>query len=77
MTMHQTWGAKEKSATAPMPHVGNCSGCRTERQCNVCGSLVGLMGGCTNGRCLNCHIKICTNIGVGHGYGDPTKAVRP
>jgi hypothetical protein len=62
----------------PYPHQGSCPGCYDARPrlCNVCGrkrehSLRG--GGCTNGRCADCHAKHCTpggNTSPGHGFGD-------
>lgn len=55
------------------PHAGSCAGCYAERLCNVCGAHTTVaLGRCTNGRCRDCHARVCTSGGAtepGHGFG--------
>jgi len=81
--VHVRWGGLEQGvgSDVPYPHEGGCWGCRVEMRCNVCGKewkdrLHFIHDRCTNGRCLDCHRKVCTpggNDSLGHGYGNPTK----
>ena len=60
------------------PHAGGCDGCREARICNACGDPITTANRCTNGRCHDCHVGICTPGGEtypGHGYGTPERAV--
>lgn len=61
------------------PHEGGCAGCRKLMQCNACAAPIyaglnarpGRSARCTNGRCMDCHRKLCTeggNVSPGHGY---------
>lgn len=53
------------------PHYGGCEKCRELNVCNHCGKPKD-QGRCTNGRCSDCHGRVCTPGGdtyPGHGYG--------
>ena len=41
------------------PHDPCCIGCRTLRQCNGCGKALHFGDRCTNGRCNECHGRLC------------------
>ncbi len=64
----------------PHPHYVGCEGCRAERSCNCCGREMDRVAWgmrCTNGRCSQCHVHVCTAGGStnpGHGAGKPEKA---
>lgn len=61
------------------PHPGGCDDCRVERQCNCCGVAITATTRCTNGRCHNCHVHVCTpggTVAPGHGYGTREEQIK-
>lgn len=56
-------------------HIGHgpgCATCREQGVCNACGRSLVKNEQCTNGRCRECHSRICTPggaTGPGHGFG--------
>jgi len=57
------------------PHDAGCGVCRALKRCNVCGISFPF---CTNGRCGECHGRVCTSGGdtsPGHGYGNRKDAL--
>lgn len=64
-------------ASGPFPHRGGCSGCQNLHVCSVCGHPAPAETRCTNGRCLDCHVAVCTPGGAvssGHGFGSQEAA---
>lgn len=76
----------DEHGAGQFPHRGGCGECHMLRQCNACGAPIygglrtqpGRSSRCTNGRCMDCHRKFCTEGGShspGHDYW--RKGARP
>jgi DNA-directed RNA polymerase subunit RPC12/RpoP len=77
--LHEPWPGTTPGEWLAHPHAGGCAGCREDKVCNVCGRPVLARTRCTNGRCPECHSRVCTSGGdrtLGHGYGDLAAAQR-